>query len=71
MVRILITHPWTPGKQGLIGHVLKSIISVLRVLLCLYATAAGLGLNLGKYTMHWVSYLCCVQKSFAETRQLV
>ena len=70
MIRILITHPWTPGKQGLIGHVLKSIeyfvyYSVFRQLRLV------LGLNLGKNTMHLVSYLYYMQKSFAETRQLV
>ena len=33
MIRILITHPWTPGKQGLIGHVLKSIVYLVYILL--------------------------------------
>lgn len=54
MIRILITHPWTPGKQGLIGHVLKSIeyfvyYYVFRQLRLVWV------LTLGKYTMHWVS----------------
>lgn len=54
MIRILITHPWTPEKLGLIGHVLKSIeyfvyYYVFRQLRLVWV------LTLGKYTMHWVS----------------